>query len=107
MPRTPIDLVRRDPLYYFNRGVLLGPLVSAPSILPIACPVKVFLLTRTCGGIIRMFVIRLLSLAVSHSSRLTSDRSYISMCHAINTRVLIYNANKAVNPYRGVIVLLS
>ena len=67
-------------------GLLLGPLRKALlSILLIACPVKVFLLTRTCGGIIRMFVIRLLSLAVSHSSRLTGDRYYISMPIASST----------------------
>ena len=50
------------------------------SIVLIACPVKVFPLTsRTCGGVIRMFVIRFVLLAVSHSSRSTSDRSYLSM----------------------------
>ena len=66
--------------------------------MPIACPVKVFpltrtfggtvrmfvrvkvfLLTRTFGGVIRMFVIRFVLLAVSHSSRSTGDRSYLSM----------------------------
>ena len=31
----------------------------------------------------------------------------VRICHAINTRVLINNANKAVNLYGGIIVLLS
>ena len=35
------------------------------------------------------------------------DAKQYDNCHAINTRVLIYNANKAVNPYGGVVVLLS
>ena len=56
------------------------------SIVLIACPVKVFPLTRrTFGGVIRMFVIRFVLLAVSHSSRSTSDRSYLSMSIASST----------------------
>ena len=44
---------------------------------------------------------------VIHDGLRGHDAKQYDSCHAINTRVLIYNANKAVNPYGGVIVLLS
>ena len=38
---------------------------------------------------------------VIHDWLVGHDAKKYDSCHAINTRVLIYNANKAVNPYGG------